>query len=529
MAFLFSVSGSLPGFISGKLVNPPVENVEVKDIGLNGAFGSESNRVFFSYSEWAAFAVKFTTEDAKDYVAEFDKDFFKEHNLAVADISMPDTAHSVYVESAEEKSNVLEIEYRLTETEDMGGAAVICYETVFAVTSKLVSDIEITRLDDVTIPYIDCGLVEKSYAALHSGSNAHLFSDYEEWSRFKEASDIMEDGFNDIYDEYFFIRYNLAVLSIGYGDARYTSQYVDSYIKDGVLTVEYYDLQQHPDEAAMPCEPVTETLFIVTDKSVTSVKPACLGKIGYQEPETGIMGIYTVDWVDGEENACDVFSDYESWVNYRDEKFHGYYGKSLEDALDKDFFLKNNLVAATVSLPSLGGESVYINSAGETGNKASIEYSLFRHTGVYPSAIGYNVILYAAAKNVTTATCTRVEYPYPHEGVIATVDASGGNKEEILLFKDYESWQNFKKTTDWQFSGYDDIFDEEYFKHSRLIIAFIELPSTQHDIDWVESEVCGSISYGLTEPEGETDGKKHYRAVIWVACNRADEAHLYLH
>lgn len=526
MAFVFSVSGSLPGFIGEIFENPPVESVEVKDIGLNGAFGSESDRVFFSYREWSAFAENFETEESKDYAAKFDKDFFKEHNLAVADISKPDTAHSVYIESAEEKSNVLKIEYRLTSTEGVGGPAVICYETVFAATSKLVSEVELVELESVTIPEINSGLAQKTDNALHGGNDEYFFSDYEKWEEFKDTSNINTNGFDDIYDEYFFIRHNLAVLTIGYGDARYTSQYVDSYVKDGVLNVEYYNIQVVPDNEAVVCEPVTETLFLVTGKNATSVKPICLGKIDYQEPETGIMGIYTVDWVDGKENACDVFSDYESWVNYRDEKFHGYYGESLEDALDKDFFLKNNLVAATVNLPNLGGHDVYINSAGETGSEANIEYSLFRHTGAYPDAIGYNVILYAAAKNVTSATCTRIEYPYHHEGIITTVDASGGNKEEILLFKDYESWQNFKNTTDWQFSGYEDIFDEEYFEHSRLIIAFIELPSSQHDIEWVDYG-CGNLFYELTEPEGETDSKKHYKAVICVACNRADEAHIY--
>lgn len=283
MAFLFSVSASLPGFTGEIFENPPVESVEVKDIGLNGAFGSESNRVFFSYSEWADFAEKFTAEDIKDYAAEFDKEFFKEHNLAVADISMPNTAHSVYVESAEEKSNMLKIEYRLTETEDLFAFEAVCYETVFAVTSKLVSDIETTRLEDVTIPYIDCGLVEKSFNALSGSNNAHLFSDYEKWDEFKDTSNLIAGGFNDIYDEYFFVKYNLAVLAIGYGDGRYTSQYVDSYVKDGVLNVEYYDVQVVPDNEAVVCEPVTETLFIVTTKSAASVKPVYLGKIDYQE------------------------------------------------------------------------------------------------------------------------------------------------------------------------------------------------------------------------------------------------------
>lgn len=659
MAFVFSVSGSLPGFIGEIFENPPVESVEVKDIGLNGAFGSESDRVFFSYREWSAFAKNFETEESKDYAAKFDKDFFKEHNLAVADISKPDTAHSVYIESAEEKSNVLKIEYRLTSTEGVVGLDVICYETVFAATSKLVSEveliegekeliisspvknvqifengdedgflsdkdykifsdcsewetfcntldereknacneyvskelfnennlaiiditmpgsepvlyikeakeignslvinyllvselgmagtcepyeqtvfatvskavseIELVESESVTIPEINWGLVEKTDNALHGGNDKYFFSDYEKWEEFKDTSNINTNGFDDIYDEYFFIRHNLAVLTIGYGDARYTSQYVDSYVKDGVLNVEYYNIQVIPDNEAVVCEPVTETLFLVTGKNATSVKPVCLGKIDYQEPETGIIGIFDVDSFYSSYEECAVFSDYESWNNYYTSSYLFYGDDSLKTAVDKDFFLKNNLVAATVSLPNLGGHDVYINSAGETGRKANIEYSLFRHTGAYPDAIDYNVILYAAAKNVTSATCTRIEYPYHHEGIITTVDASGGNKEEILLFKDYESWQNFKNTTDWQFSGYDDIFNEEYFEHSRLIIAFIELPSSQHDIEWVDYG-CGNMLYELTEPEGETDGKKHYKAVICVACNRANEAHIY--
>ena len=526
MAFVFSVSGYLPGFIRDELVNPPVESVEVKSFGFGGILGNgdEGSRVFFSYDEWAEFSENFKREDVKEYAERFDKSFFKEHNLAVADISMPDTAYSVYVESAEEKSNVLELEYSLLGIDGMAIIGENCYETVFAVTSKLVSEVKTTQLEDVTVPMLNHGLFEKSENALHGIDNAWLFDDYDEWSEFKAESEINTNGFNDIYDEYFFEFYNLAVVTIGYGDCRYTSQYVDSYVKDGVLKVEYYDLQVQPDNAVMPSEPVTETMFIVASKGASSAEAVCLGRLEYEEPETGVIGIYTVDRVLGEEIVCDVFSDYESWIDYCVSNYYTYNDDSLKNAIDKDFFLNNNFVVATVTLPDLGGHDVYINSAEEKGTSASIEYSLIRHTGVYPDSIEFGVILYASDKLVKTATCTKVEYPYYQEEIIATVDASGGDKEEILLFKDSKSWENFKSTTAWQFTGYEEIVDENYFEHNNLMIAFIELPSSQHEIDWVENtEGCGVLNFGLTQPEGETDGKVRYKAVICTTCKRVEE------
>ncbi len=526
MAFVFSVSGYLPGFIRDELMNPPIESVEVKSFAIEGILGNgnEGSRVFFSYDEWAEFSGNFKGKDAKEYAERFDKSFFKDHNLAVADISMPDTACLVYVESAEEKSNVLELEYRLVTEYGMVGFTVICYETVFAVTSKLVSEVKTTQLEDVTAPMTELGLFEKSYNALYGKNNAWVFDNYDEWSKFKKESEINTNGFNDIYDKYFFMLHNLAVVTIGYGDMRYTSQYVDSCVEDGVLKVEYYDLQAHPDNAAMPCEPVTETLFIVTGKDASSAEAVCLGRLEYEEPETGVIGIYTADYFYDDENTCSVFSDYESWIDYCVSNYYTYKDDSLKNAIDKDFFLKNNLVAATVTLPDLGGHDVYINSVEEKGASVNIEYSLIGHMGAYPDSIEFGVILYATDKFVKNATCTKVEYPYYQEEIIATVDATGGDKEEILLFKDSESWENFKSTTAWQFTGYEEIVDEDYFEHNNLMITFIELPSSQHEIDWVENtEGCGVLNFRLTQPEGETDGKVRYKAVICTTCKRVEE------
>lgn len=56
------------------------------------------------------------------------------------------------------------------------------------------------------------------------------------------------------------------------------------------------------------------------------------------------------------------------------------------------------------------------------------------------------------------------------------------------------------------------------------MIAFIELPSSQHDIKWVEhTEGCGVLHFSLTQPESETDREKRYKAVICTTCKRVEE------
>lgn len=525
MAFLFSVSGYLPGFISEKLVNPPVEDIEIFENGdSDGLLKVANSRVFFSYSEWEAFCGSLD-EREKDFCdGKVSEEIFDEHNLAVVDITMPGSEPAIYINSAEEKVDTLTLNYVLVSELGMDGTDEVYEQTVLAVVSKFVSKAEAIKGESVTIPEMKPGLAEKTHNGLYDINQAVVFDSYTNWVDFKETSDIDPNGFNDIYDEYFFVKYNLGIVAITYGDSRTSCQYVGSYVEDGVLKVEYYDRQVYPDYVAVPCEPSTETLFFITRKNVSSIEMVCLGEIDYHEPETGVVGIYTVDSFYDEENSCTAFSDYESWNYYRERNYFVFGDSDFETAIAEDFFLGNNLVAATVVMPNGGGYDVHVNSVTEEFDTAKIEWSKIVHKGVYPGVVEYKVILYASDKFVEKATCTEVEYPYYQEGIVATVDATGGDEEDILLFKDDESWQNFKNTTSWQFTGYEEIVNENYFDNNNLMIAFIELPSSQHEIEWVEDVAgCGVLNFRLTQPEGETDGETRYKAVICVTCKRVEE------
>lgn len=400
MAVLFSVSGSLPGFISEKLENPPVESVEVVGFRhLEKFFEDEEEgyRVFFGYSEWQIYVKQLNNDEVNEYAEKFDKSFFNEHNLAVIQISAPSTAESVYIESAEEKSNVLELEYRLFSEYGMAGADVICYHTVFAVTSKFVSEVRATEFESVILPEIKRGLIDtvETDCSGNDDEETYVFSDYESWQEFKSTTELGD--YEDIYDEYFFLRCNLTLVTVCIPDVSYTSQYVSSHSDDGVMKVEYYKVKILPPEAAVPAEPFNEIMFIASYKNVTSnvtsAEAVCLGILEYEEVEPHLIGVYISDSFYDEENNCSVFSDYESWRYYCESYYFTYNDDSLENAVDEDFFLKNNLAVATVTLPNLGGCDVYVNSAEENGNTAEIEYSLIEHLGVCPAAIEYGVIL----------------------------------------------------------------------------------------------------------------------------------------
>lgn len=130
------------------------------------------------------------------------------------------------------------------------------------------------------------------------------------------------------------------------------------------------------------------------------------------------------------------------------------------------------------------------------------------------------------SKDIESLTVTRTDYPYYQDGVLTTVNASGGDEEEILLFKDFESWKNFKDTTAWQFTGYEDVVDEDYFDNNSLVIVFVELPSPEHDIEWIEMHGCGAVCYELTEPDGEWSEEPQYKAIICAACKRVETPYL---
>lgn len=407
MAFVFSISGSLPGFISEKLKNPSVESVEVADFGMERFFEDEEDayRVFFSYSEWQDFIEQLSGDIVKEYAAKFDKSLFEKHNLAVIQITAPSSEPSVYVETAEEKSNVLELEYSLVSEYEVPALAIVCYHTVFAVTSKLVSEVDVTYKEHVNIPvmmgHIDTIYATASYYESAAGDEFIVFSDYESWQVYKETTDKYFPVFEEPFDEYFFVKNNLAMVSIFLDSPANHLFYSSSSIEGGTLTVEYYDIYNGYLEY-----PAIETygmMFFATDKNVTSVEAVCLDAFDYEPTDPRVIGIYDVR-SSPDEAGVNVISNYEDWHFFRNNTAYWAYDEKFDDIVDEDFFKTQNLVTVLIPLPDPTCSVRYDSSSVTCKGELTVNYYMAHDTSVGGiQVVVYQALILATDKMVSSA------------------------------------------------------------------------------------------------------------------------------
>lgn len=152
MALFFFVTGS--GSLSSAA---PVADIDVFDVCMDGFLGNrdEATRVFYSYSEWELFCETLENPKMIEYASKIEESLFDNHNLILADIECSAGDVNVKIATAMEYGTTLSIDYLRVSELDMGGAAVICYNTVFAVTSKkYITNVELNRLDNMTVPFL---------------------------------------------------------------------------------------------------------------------------------------------------------------------------------------------------------------------------------------------------------------------------------------------------------------------------------------------------------------------------------------
>lgn len=187
---IMSVVFFISGFIPGSNINEPkpVENIKVFD-DIPSAFACEEDCVIFSsYDEWDGFLEKTGyTNERDEFISSVGESFFKENNLVLIEVGLPDTSYMTKVISAVQQGNTLSVEL-IPLSVDLFGFTILCYSEVFITTSKLVTKVKVTELDSMVIPFILDGSMEDHFSIVDTeihglteefSGYTNVFSDFE--------------------------------------------------------------------------------------------------------------------------------------------------------------------------------------------------------------------------------------------------------------------------------------------------------------------------------------------------------------
>lgn len=274
MSVVFFFAGLIPG---SNLNEPkPVEDIKVFD-DIPSAFACEEDCVIFSsYDEWDGFLEKTGyTNERDEFISSVGESFFKENNLVLIEVGLPDTSYMTKVISAVQQGNTLSVEL-IPLSVDLFGFTILCYSEVFITTSKLVTKVEVTELDSMVIPFILDGSMEDHFSIVDTeihglteefSGYTNVFSDFEGWKEFLDSGKYEFEEYSDTIDEKYFENKNLAVAVVGSSDGSDVRiQYPD--VKEGNLLINYYLVSQPGVHLGIE---TWQTVFFETDKSVSTV------------------------------------------------------------------------------------------------------------------------------------------------------------------------------------------------------------------------------------------------------------------
>ena len=274
MSVVFFISGFIPG---SNLNEPkPVEDIKVFD-DIPSAFACEEDCVIFSsYDEWDGFLEKTGyTNERDEFISSVGESFFKENNLVLIEVGLPDTSYMTKVISAVQQGNTLSVEL-IPLSVDLFGFTILCYSEVFITTSKLVTKVEVTELDSMVIPFILDGSMEDHFSIVDTeihglteefSGYTNVFSDCEGWKEFLDSGKYEFEEYADTIDEKYFEIKNLVAVIVSKNAREETRiEYPD--IKDDNIMIDYYLVSQpgiYPDNITY------QTIFVETNKNISTV------------------------------------------------------------------------------------------------------------------------------------------------------------------------------------------------------------------------------------------------------------------
>lgn len=274
MSAIFFITGLIPGI---SLNEPkPVENIKVFD-DIPSAFACEEDYVIFSsYDDWDGFLEKTGyTNERDEFISSVSESFFKENNLVLIEVVLPDTSYMTKVISAVQQGNTLSVEF-IPLSVDMFGFTVVCYSEIFITTSKLVSNVEISELDSMIIPFMLDGSMKDRFSIVDTeihglteefNGYSNVFSDFTSWKEFVDSGKYEFKDYADSIDEKYFENKNLAVAVVGMTASDDARIEFPDIIEDNLL-INYYLVSQ---PGVYPDIITYQTIFYETDKTVSSI------------------------------------------------------------------------------------------------------------------------------------------------------------------------------------------------------------------------------------------------------------------
>lgn len=255
----------------------PTYAVEVVDQYSYNIFESEDDeyRVFGSYIEWKLFR---ETCQMNDCSFEIDKDFFKNNNLVLLNVMLPDTRHTVELGYVYEAGSKLILEY-VRAAHPFFGSEAITYKSVFVPTSKTISEVSLKKHEDVSLPFYNTESVEDAFTIdeadfNYNGENEipndwfNVFSDYESWSAYLDSGVFEFDGYADEVDEEYFESKNLVVGIVGLGSPMSRLRINLPHENGDTLELECYSVSQ---PGYYPDIEYYEAVFVEVSKEIDSV------------------------------------------------------------------------------------------------------------------------------------------------------------------------------------------------------------------------------------------------------------------
>lgn len=274
MSAIFFITGLIPGI---SLNEPkPVEDIKVFDDIHQSSLGEEDYHIFYSYDEWNGYFEETVYNKQRDeFISSIDESFFKENNIVLFEVVLPDTSYITKVTSAVQKGNSLSIEC-IPLSVDLFGLTVVCYSEIFITTSKLVSNVEINELDSMIIPFMLDGSMKDRFSIVDTeihglteefNGYSNVFSDFTSWKEFVDSGKYGFKDYADSIDEKYFENKNLAVAVVGMTASDDARIEFPDIIEDNLL-INYYLVSQ---PGVYPDIITYQTIFFETDKTVSSV------------------------------------------------------------------------------------------------------------------------------------------------------------------------------------------------------------------------------------------------------------------
>ncbi len=274
MSVVFFFAGLIPG---SNLNEPkPVEDIKVFDEVFISIIGKEKYHVFSTYEELNIYSETHYSPSVKEYVESVDKSLFEENNLVVINVLYADSSWKTKVTSVLQTGNTLEVEY--VAVQDLYSVALCAehYSTVFVTTNKLISNVKVTKLDSMEIPFMLDGSREGWFnivdTEIHGlteefSGYTNVFSDFEGWKEFLDSGKYEFEEYADTIDEKYFEIKNLVAVIVSKNAREETRiEYPD--IKDDNIMIDYYLVSQpgiYPDNITY------QTIFVETNKNISTV------------------------------------------------------------------------------------------------------------------------------------------------------------------------------------------------------------------------------------------------------------------